>query len=386
METHDQYNQPGWFYNFIDNCYNDIWPELKPYRAHCQFIYAGHHSDYIIHRWRTDESVLSQIAEAHNAEQYNIFFECAAEGIGNDNILTVHNIVAQALMQFPKCRFFFITAEVNGQNSYEELCKHWNKAPILKVITCYLPECSVKQGQGFFGPTPSYTPALKNKKYTCLNRVLRMHRIKLLDKLLALGLVNDECYYSFHDNTHTDGGITQLYNHGIADFPNVESNIELVKTLRLNLDPERLNPCDLRVEDLPLYDEAYFSVVTETVYEEVRMQKGCIFFSEKTYKPMAMMHPFILVNNIKSLEALHKRGFRTFHPFIDESYDTIEDGDERLNAIVSEIKRLCEQTPEQWLQWCENIKPIVEHNYQRLRNGSNYITEPNLISHLYIPV
>jgi hypothetical protein len=63
-------------------------------------------------------------------------------------------------------------------------------------------------------------------------------------------------------------------------------------------------------------------------------------------------------------------GYQTFHPYINETYDTIIDDEERLEAIYKETERLCTFTDEQWLQWQLNIKPIVEHNYTVLVNKS----------------
>jgi hypothetical protein len=386
METHDRYNhkynQPYDYHKHIYYWLNTVWPELKPYKDYCQFIYAGHHSDFIINNNRTEDSVLNQIAEASALEKFNIFFECASEAICNQNIIVIHRIVKKAKLLYPNCKFFYITGEANGKRSYNELCERWNEVPVLEIISCYFFECvSCYYG---INQNSEYPVRNKNKNYSCLNRVLRPHRAKLLDKLLAEGLVNNDCYYSFHDSMHHDGGLSEILK-GIQHFPNIECNIDLVKTLRLNFDPARTNPADLRIEDQYLYDDTYFSVITETVYENPECGKHSAFFSEKIYKPIVMLHPFVLIANAGSLATLQERGYKTFHPFIDENYDTIEDGEERMNAIVNEIKRLCGQTPTQWLEWGENVKPIVEHNKKHLHRVNSYIVNKNLISSLYFP-
>ena len=63
--------------------------------------------------------------------------------------------------------------------------------------------------------------------------------------------------------------------------------------------------------------------------------------SEKIYKPLTNFHPFLYLSNSRTLEVLKDLGFKTFHPFIDESYDKEPDNLKRFNMILSELKRLC---------------------------------------------
>ena len=55
------------------------------------------------------------------------------------------------------------------------------------------------------------------------------------------------------------------------------------------------------------------------------MDKGTIFISEKTWKPIMVGHPFIMVGNKNNLKFLKDLGYKTFDKWIDESYDDIED-------------------------------------------------------------
>ena len=45
-----------------------------------------------------------------------------------------------------------------------------------------------------------------------------------------------------------------------------------------------------------------------------------------------------------SLATLHKLGYKTFHPLIDESYDEIEDTKLRCLAVLRELDRLRQMT------------------------------------------
>ena len=84
------------------------------------------------------------------------------------------------------------------------------------------------------------------------------------------------------------------------------------------------------------YYHAYCEIVTETVFDQSTIQ-----MSEKTFKPLFNLMPFILVGGAGHLERLRKFGYKTFPSIFDESYDLIEDGRQRMQMIKSEIKKVC---------------------------------------------
>lgn len=80
------------------------------------------------------------------------------------------------------------------------------------------------------------------------------------------------------------------------------------------------------------YDQTYFSIVVET---SVNSQPNSrLFITEKTYKPLAFQHPFVVYGNIGTLTQLKKLGFVTFDNLFDESYDSISNPIRRASAII----------------------------------------------------
>jgi hypothetical protein len=106
------------------------------------------------------------------------------------------------------------------------------------------------------------------------------------------------------------------------------------------------------------YEQTYFSVVVESEMSTGYNQR----YTEKTYKCLGMMHPFIVVGNPFTLKILHDDGFKTFHPFIDESYDVILDPKKRMEVIVKEIERLCNLSKSEWGVLLRDLEPILRHN------------------------
>mgnify|MGYP000079224382 CR=1 FL=1 len=106
--------------------------------------------------------------------------------------------------------------------------------------------------------------------------------------------------------------------------------------------------------------------------ENVNLESN-VFISEKTFKPIAAMQPFIIVGSQHALKYLRKLGYKTFSPYINEHYDTIENNEDRFNAVWTEVERLCAFTDSEWLEWQKGIVDIVNYNYDVLTNKTSYL-------------
>jgi hypothetical protein len=102
--------------------------------------------------------------------------------------------------------------------------------------------------------------------------------------------------------------------------------------------------------------ETAFSIVLETVFD------NRIHLTEKTLRPIAVGHPFILANGPGSLKLLQEYGFKTFHPFINEDYDLVVDNEQRLNCIVAEMNRLQSLSATELDAVLSQCKHITDHN------------------------
>ena len=87
------------------------------------------------------------------------------------------------------------------------------------------------------------------------------------------------------------------------------------------------------------YDECYISMVVET-YERVISEHTPTFITEKTMKPMAFQHPFVVYGNSHTLQTLHSWGFETFDNLWDESYDLLLNDEQRRDAIVQLLQQI----------------------------------------------
>jgi hypothetical protein len=80
-----------------------------------------------------------------------------------------------------------------------------------------------------------------------------------------------------------------------------------------------------------LYNNSYFSIVTETLYT-IDQSPGT-FITEKTFKPIKFGQPFVIVAPAGTLAELRNLGYRTFDSVLDNQYDLIKNNTERWIAV-----------------------------------------------------
>ena len=117
---------------------------------------------------------------------------------------------------------------------------------------------------------------------------------------------------------------------------------------------------------LSLFDECSESLlylVTETVATGRRHH-----LTEKTFKPIALGMPFVIVGTRGSLKYLRSYGFRTFEGIWDESYDDAED-DVRIQRIASLLRSLDELPAAAKQELFESAHEVIEHNWNHFYNG-----------------
>ena len=108
------------------------------------------------------------------------------------------------------------------------------------------------------------------------------------------------------------------------------------------------------------------SLVTESEFNNGRVKKR---YTEKTIKPMVAGHPFIIVGNSRTLSCLKEDGFRTFDGFINEEYDTIDNKNLRMKAVLDEIDRLCSLSDKEISKGIERVRENIEYNQNYVLSG-----------------
>ena len=199
------------------------------------------------------------------------------------------------------------------------------------------------------------------------NRIIggrRDHRVLLMYHLLRLGVGN--AHMSFPNVCPVENvlvtDIARQYQDRYPDIVNVFEHADLPMNFK-NEHGHPMHSCWLSLFDECNESLAY--VVTETVYHGKRHH-----LTEKTFKPMCMKMPFVLVSTAGSLRYLRQYGFKTFDGIWDESYDDEPDDLVRLEKISS-LLRYLDNLPQSELQFMyQKAVPILEHNYEHFYGGN----------------
>ena len=194
----------------------------------------------------------------------------------------------------------------------------------------------------------------KPYKFLSLNRRLDLHRVKLMCEVL--NDISFESIISF-DKTLITNEVPKLFEKE----PLLKEKFDLLpdKVIADREDIENTNGYEHENENLFL--DSYISIVTETSF-----YIDNDFISEKVWKPLYQFHPFIVVGRPHLLKYLKEIGFKTFDWIIDETYDTIDDNDLRMEMIVNEIKRLNNLSLEDISNLIKNNFSVLEHNHNLL--------------------
>jgi hypothetical protein len=203
------------------------------------------------------------------------------------------------------------------------------------------------------------------KTFIAPNRIVageRQHRLEVLYHIFKNGMLDNHisCPATCPaENISILDAVRPLANR----YPDIES-VFAAQSLPMNFAGETDHPmhsCWLSLFDQSA--ESLFYLVTETVYVGRRHH-----LTEKTFKPIALGMPFVIVGTKGSLEYLRSYGFRTFEGIWDESYDLDED-DVRIERIASLLRSLDELPAEAKQDLFDQAQEVIEHNWNHFYGG-----------------
>ena len=198
------------------------------------------------------------------------------------------------------------------------------------------------------------------------NRIVgghRSHRLELMYLLQRASVKN--ALISFP-------AVCPYEQHAVLDLaqtlrPKYPDAVEVFESLNLPLNFHNEQDHPMHSCWLSLFEENATSlahVITETVFQERR-----VHLTEKTFKPICLRMPFVMVSSAHSLEYLRRYGFRTFADYWDESYDQEEDSTARLHKISCLLLEFDTMRQSQLQQLFQSTLPVLEHNYQHFYGG-----------------
>lgn len=214
----------------------------------------------------------------------------------------------------------------------------------------------------------------KPYKFLFLNGRARPHRKYLYERFKQLKLLDQSLWTMLDSRPSASKSFSLL--QGSTDLMRTTSELRWLPTeyevdsyQNSTINPGPVNRTNIKHElfnntwgEIYLkaepYIDTYFSLVTETVVEQLWS-----FRTEKIAKPIMIGHPFIVVSNPGYYRDLRNLGFKTFGHVIDESFDSIENHQDRVERIIDIVQDLCQQDLAEFQNSCYTV---CKYNQQHL--------------------
>lgn len=256
------------------------------------------------------------------------------------------------------------------KNSFTIIITHRNYPPSLeqkfnckivkvKYAYAYYSHRMKKQSRSW---DQSITPI---KKFLSLNHRAQWNRQALMQFLVKFDLVKD-FYFSYWCEDRFGVGQRAVYdqmNKIIGTGPTwFNENLDLEKLYELipmTIEHDEFKGNDWSAGTDFFYQTSFASFVNETYTNE----NFDPYLSEKTMKPLAYGHPFLLYSSAGALANLKDLGFETFGDVFDESYDLIENPQMRFEHLLHEVERVCKLDNSTLADITMQIAPKLQHNY-----------------------
>lgn len=213
-----------------------------------------------------------------------------------------------------------------------------------------------------------------NKQYhfLCFNAIPKLHRLLVFSEfltkpeyegkfILTMGRTNDNNENKFYEIVKNEAQWYNLENKNtILNFlEKYNSNDERTYD-RIDLSKNgRLNGGSINVE---AHRKCFVNVVTETLWNT----DNCVFFTEKTLKPIYVCQPFIIVGNPYTLKKMKEYGFRTFSRWWDESYDEETDESKRIEKIFKVMSDISTWNQNKCRETLLEMNETLKHNFKVL--------------------
>jgi len=218
----------------------------------------------------------------------------------------------------------------------------------------------------------------REKKFTCLIRADKAWRKIYASYLYNLKLI-DQGYFSYtgykYETSHK--GLDSLDKW--KDYDDTLMQDILSFELKIPFYCDNLSDTEHNNHKLvnkKFFNQAYFNFVVETHFDN-----DTIFLTEKTFKPILNLQPFVIIGNPGSLQLLKDLGYKTFETVIKEDYDKIVNHKDRMSQLLKSTFDLCNLSHKHHMRIQQIIGDILRHN-QKLLLSPKVNRINNLLSEL----
>lgn len=233
------------------------------------------------------------------------------------------------------------------------------KAPAIKKydfnIQAYCGMEDIFQSTSFDDKWADFTPIKGKHLYLNLNRRAADHRACFAAELLKADLL-DKGLNSFN---FTDYNLksARSYDSSLAE------QFTRLKTMgSKELDHSHEQPVVNEIDPM-LYSSTFISTITETL-----CQPDSLMITEKTFRSIAIGHPFMIVGSSGMLAELKNMGYKTFGSWLNEDYDRTDNLKVKLTIIIDNLKMFATMPLADLVKIRQEMHDTIMHNKKHLQH------------------
>jgi len=194
--------------------------------------------------------------------------------------------------------------------------------------------------------------------FLCYQRKPRRHRVELTNLLIESGL--DRCgVLTLGGGSDSD---QEVWSEGlVAPRITVENDLSQWAAADIgNKDRFAGLPNDLiTLGNLDIWQNHFLNIVSETEFNNWHPR----FVTEKTWKPMIGLRPFLIHGQTRIYHWLRKNGFYTFNHYW--SHIQVEESEDQHGVVMSVLHWLCDMDKENLFSMYQDMLPLLHHNRER---------------------
>ena len=310
-----------------------------------------------------------------NNEEFDgliIFFPGEGFSIMGKFMTVLHKLIRDKGILFSKVCFIFGDLEIkekyhNAFNPSDRFGKIagmniWELSYQLEVKKRWFRKDLVLREKEFIHESEIKSSYVRPNYYLSLNGRIRRHRTLIISELIRRSIFQKGLVSYLGRNYEAVAGMKKDFLRIPFKEENREAMLHLKSYIRdwqphlIDIDGNELD-LDDRQQTKEMYMNTYFSLVTESHVDE-----DILFITEKTYKPIVNLHPFIIAGSQGTLKYLRDCGYKTFPEIFDESYDEESDPEKRIFIILNEMERICSKPLEELRDLYKQVWPKLLHN------------------------
>lgn len=131
----------------------------------------------------------------------------------------------------------------------------------------------------------------------------------------------------------------------------------------------------------PIHYQTLFQIVNETMVDD--RNNTSLFYSEKTFKPIGHLQPFLIYGQPGCNRNLQILGYQLYTDWFDYDFDDEIDPIKRYKMLLTSVEKSCQEIANDWstnlIGWRFRNREILKHNFEVFKKASYTMSKASII-------